>query len=116
MINPWPPAAPSVTSASGWRRRTWERGDDAVGRAMLRSRRAKSPPARHWLAYLDGEAGAYLSSWEGIERAFSRLKGYRKLSAIRTRRLPKVWLHVAVSLLSMASAVLANSARSQTSV
>lgn len=32
---------------------------------MFRSRRAKSPPARYWLAYVDGEARAYLTSWEG---------------------------------------------------
>ena len=31
-----------------------------------------------------------------VERVFSRLKTYRKLDAIRTRRLPKVWLHVAL--------------------
>ena len=34
-----------------------------------------------------------------VERAFSRLKGYRKLDSVRTRRLPKVWLHVAMGLL-----------------
>lgn len=42
-----------------------------------------------------------------VERVFSRLKGYRKLNAIRTRRMPKVWLHVALSLLTMnASAIV----------
>jgi hypothetical protein len=40
------------------------------------------------------------------ERAFSRLKGYRKLDAIRTRRLPKVWLHIAISLLAMLGVAL----------
>ena len=30
-----------------------------------------------------------------VDRLFSRLKGYRKLDALRTRGLPKVWLHVA---------------------
>ena len=34
-----------------------------------------------------------------VERAFSRLKGYRKLNSLRTRRMPKVWLHVAMGLL-----------------
>lgn len=38
---------------------------------------------------------------------FSRLKGYRKLNAIRTRRMPKVWLHVALSLLVMNGAAIA---------
>lgn len=42
-----------------------------------------------------------------VERAFSRLKGYRKLNAIRTRRLPKVWLHVAMSVLNMVAAAVA---------
>jgi hypothetical protein len=42
-----------------------------------------------------------------VERVFSRLKGYRKLNAIRTRRMPKVWLHVALSLLVMNGAALA---------
>jgi hypothetical protein len=41
-----------------------------------------------------------------VERTFSRLKTYRKLDAIRTRRMAKVWLHVALSILVMnASAV-----------
>lgn len=34
-----------------------------------------------------------------VERVFSRLKAYRKLNSVRTRRLPKVWLHVALSIL-----------------
>lgn len=36
-----------------------------------------------------------------VERVFSRLKTYRKLDALRTRRMPKVWLHVAMSVLAM---------------
>ena len=36
-----------------------------------------------------------------VERLFSRLKIYRKLDAIRTRRLPKVWLHVAFGVVVM---------------
>jgi len=44
-----------------------------------------------------------------VERVFSRLKTYRKLDTIRTRRLPKVWLHVALSVLVMtALAVVAS--------
>jgi len=39
---------------------------------------------------------------------FSRLKTYRKLDAIRVRRLPKVWLHVALSLLVMNAAAVIN--------
>jgi hypothetical protein len=51
-----------------------------------------------------------------VERVFSRLKGYRKLDAIRTRGLPKVWLHVALSLLAMNVAALVNSANSATTL
>lgn len=43
--------------------------DDMVsaGEAMFRSRRAKSPAVRYWLAYEDGEAKSYLASWEGTD-------------------------------------------------
>ncbi len=34
---------------------------------VVRCTRAKSPPARHWVAIVDDEARAYLSSWEGID-------------------------------------------------
>jgi hypothetical protein len=37
---------------------------------------------------------------------FSKLKTYRKLDTLRTRRLPKVWLHVAMSVLIMNAAAL----------
>jgi GNAT superfamily N-acetyltransferase len=37
----------------------------AVGDAMFHTRRAKSPPARFWLAYVDGRPVAYVCSWEG---------------------------------------------------
>jgi len=43
-----------------------------------------------------------------VERVFSRLKTYRKLDAIRTRRLPKVWLHVALSVLVMNATAVVN--------
>ena len=43
-----------------------------------------------------------------VERVFSRLKTYRKLDAIRTRGLPKVWLHVVMSLIAMNVVALAN--------
>ena len=44
-----------------------------------------------------------------VERAFSRLKGYRKLNDVRTRGLNKVWLHVALSLLAMLGSKTPNS-------
>lgn len=46
-----------------------------------------------------------------VERVFSRLKGYRKLNGIRTR--PKVWLHVALSLLTMNGAALVSAGLSE---
>jgi len=41
--------------------------DMAVAEQMVRTRRAKSPPVRYWLAYLSGEPRAYLASWEGLD-------------------------------------------------
>jgi len=45
-----------------------------------------------------------------VERVFSRLKGYRKLNALRVRRFAKVWLHVALSVLTMLVGAVANAA------
>ena len=42
--------------------------EPAVGDAMFMSRRAKSPPVRAWLAYVEDEPRAFLSSWEGTDR------------------------------------------------
>lgn len=53
----------------GWREyqeRIGEAESAEVGRAMLASRRAKSPPVRYWLAYLSDEPRAYFASWEGL--------------------------------------------------
>ena len=44
-----------------------------------------------------------------VERVFGRLKGYRKSDALRTRKLPKVWLHVALSVLVMNALAIVNS-------
>ena len=38
-----------------------------------------------------------------VERVFSRSKTYRKLDAIRTRGMPKVWLHVVMSMVVMSA-------------
>ena len=51
-----------------------------------------------------------------VERVFGRLKGYRKLGAIRTRGLAKVWLHVALSMLVMDVAAGVNAADGLASV
>ena len=34
---------------------------------MLRATRMKAPPARFWMAYVDGHARSYLFSWEGLD-------------------------------------------------
>ena len=39
--------------------------DTAVAEQMVRTRRAKTPPVRYWLAWADGQPRAYLASWEG---------------------------------------------------
>jgi ribosomal protein S18 acetylase RimI-like enzyme len=38
-----------------------------TGEAMVRSRRAKSPPMSYWLAHVDGEPRAYGASWAGLD-------------------------------------------------
>jgi hypothetical protein len=42
---------------------------------------------------------------------FSWLKGYRKLNSLRTRRMPKVWLHVTLSVLTMNAMAVAKTTR-----
>ncbi len=43
-------------------------GDDPdVADEMMRNTRGMSPPVRFWLACVDGQPRAYLSSWEGID-------------------------------------------------
>ncbi|MCH8345375.1 MAG: GNAT family N-acetyltransferase [Chloroflexi bacterium] len=41
--------------------------DEGTAAQMMRSRRSMSPPVRHWLACVDGEPRAYLSSWGGVD-------------------------------------------------
>jgi hypothetical protein len=77
----------------------------------------KAIPGRYFerhspFPYSSGQWKAIYNKRVSVERVFSRLKTYRKLDAIRTRRLPKVWLHVALSLVVMNVAALVNSADS----
>lgn len=64
-------------------------------------------PLPTWRPY-SGEWKAVYNKRVSVERVFSRLKTFRKLNSIRTRRMPKVWLHVAMSLLTMTGAALTN--------
>lgn len=43
------------------------REDVWTARDMFQARRIKSPPARFWLSYENGEPVAYLNSWEGSD-------------------------------------------------
>lgn len=53
-----------------WRGYTEDDGSPAGewgAREMFFGRRAKSPPMRYWLAYVDGEPRAYAASWQGVD-------------------------------------------------
>lgn len=50
-----------------YRERTGLAEEASVGDTMSRVRRAKSPPLRYWLGYIDGAPRGYFSSWEGTE-------------------------------------------------
>jgi GNAT superfamily N-acetyltransferase len=41
--------------------------DDGVGERLALSHRRRSPPARCWLAWVDGAPRGYLTSWEGVD-------------------------------------------------
>lgn len=41
--------------------------DEGTARQTMLHRRAKCPPVKHWLACVDGEPRAYISSWGGTE-------------------------------------------------
>lgn len=63
-------AAYAALHAIDWRDYSARLGrpvEPGVGEAMMRCRRAKTPPVRWWLACVDGEPRAYFSSWEGSE-------------------------------------------------
>lgn len=48
------------------RRKAGLEADESVAVQLMAARRKKSPAARFWMAYVDGEPRAYLYSWEGI--------------------------------------------------
>ena len=71
------------------------------------------PPAPYYerhspFPYGSKEWKALYNKRVSVERVFGRLKGYRKLNAVRTRRMAKVWLHVALSQLAMNAAAVVN--------
>ncbi len=45
--------------------RPYDETEAKAAEQMVACCRAKSPPVRYWLAYVDGEPRAYLGSWEG---------------------------------------------------
>ena len=58
--------------------------------------------------YGSSEWKALYNKRVSVERVFGRLKGYRKLNAVRTRGMSKVWLHVALSIMAMNAAAVVN--------
>ena len=67
-----------------------------LANAMFRCRRLKSPPARYWLAYVDGEARAYLTSWEGID-GVGQVEDLFTHPAVRHRGLATALIHRGVT-------------------
>ena len=63
--------------------------------------------------YGSRECKALYNKRVSVERVFGRLKGYRKLNAIRTRGMPKVWMHVALSMIAMNATAVVNAASGQ---
>lgn len=58
----------SALQAMDWEETRTKAGleaDPGVAEALMRARRKKSPAARFWMAYVDGEPRSYLYSWEG---------------------------------------------------
>jgi GNAT superfamily N-acetyltransferase len=54
-----------VESADDWRAWFALNAIDHPDDTVARSRRAKCPPVRYWLAYLDGEPAGFFSAWGG---------------------------------------------------
>jgi GNAT superfamily N-acetyltransferase len=67
-----------------------------VGEAMFRAWRAKSPPVRTWMAYVDRVAAAYLSSWEGTD-GVGQVEGLFTHPDHRHRGLATALLHRGVA-------------------
>ncbi|HEU4760284.1 MAG TPA: GNAT family N-acetyltransferase [Dehalococcoidia bacterium] len=73
--------------------------DDTEARAMremVEVTRAKCPPLRYWLGYVDGEPCAYLCSWEGID-GVGQVEDVFTHPEYRGRGLAKALLHHAVA-------------------
>lgn len=83
----------------GWREyiegtgRPYEAG---MADQILCSDRAKAPPVRHWLAYLEGRPAAYFTSWEGTEGA-GQVEDLFTLPDCRHRALATALLHHCVA-------------------
>ena len=70
--------------------------DMAVAEQMVRTRRAKSPPVRYWLPYVDGEPRAYLASWEG-ENGVGQVEDLFAHREFRRRGLATALIHHCVA-------------------
>jgi ribosomal protein S18 acetylase RimI-like enzyme len=67
-----------------------------VADAMLQNRRIKSPPARYWLAYIDGRPASYLLSWEGTE-GVGQIEDLMTHPELRHRGLATALIHHCVA-------------------
>jgi len=62
----WRNTVPLVEAEWGEALRKQRRAvDNSIVPEFVATKRAKSPPIRHWMAYVGGTACAYFSSWEG---------------------------------------------------
>ena len=61
-------AAYDALKRDDWRESAQRLGlqEGGVGGQMVDSHRRRCPPARYWLAWIDGEPRGFLSSWEGL--------------------------------------------------
>jgi GNAT superfamily N-acetyltransferase len=60
-------AARATLVAESWPEHEQRPGSSLELEAAITSGRAKSPPLRYWLAYVDGEPRAYGASWAGVD-------------------------------------------------
>ncbi len=76
--------------------RTFDEGEARALREMIGVTRAKCPPLRYWLAYVNGEPCSYLCSWEGID-GVGQVEDVFTHPEFRGRGLAKAALHHAVA-------------------
>lgn len=91
-------AAYGALSEIDWREDNQEADQDVDWNAdvVLRARRIKSPPMRYWLAYVDGEARSFASSWV-LEDGMGQVEDLFTLPDFRHRGLATALIHRGVA-------------------